>query len=123
MKTLQTMLAAAIVVAATLAAPFAAAHATLKKANPASDAVLDAAPKEITLTFNEKVEQAFSSITLTDAGGHVVTDKVKATVDAANPAILRLALPPLPAGAYKVDWAAAGHDGHRRKGEFTFTVK
>ncbi len=123
MKTLHTMLASAIVVVATLAAPFAAAHATLKKSSPAAGAVLDAAPNEITLTFNERVEQAFSSITLTDAGGHAVADTAKAAVDAANPAMLRLVLPPLPAGAYTVDWAAAGHDGHRRKGGFAFTVK
>src|SRR4051812_44507754 len=127
MKTLHTLIASVIVTAATLAAPFAAAHASLKIANPPANAVLDVAPKEIALTFNEKVEQAFSSITLTDAGGHAVAgavaDKVKATVDAANPAILRLVLPPLSAGAYTVGWAVAGHDGHRRKGEFTFTVK
>jgi len=125
MKKLHAMLASAIVVAATLAAPFAAAHASLKSSDPAANAVLAVAPKDITLTFNEKVEQAFSSITLTDAGGHTVAGAVanKATVDAANPAILRLVLPPLPEGAYTVAWAVAGHDGHRRKGEFTFTVK
>ncbi|MES2163378.1 MAG: copper homeostasis periplasmic binding protein CopC [Pseudomonadota bacterium] len=125
MKTLQTMLASAIVVIATLAAPFAAAHASLKSSDPAANAVLTVAPKAIALTFNEKVEQAFSSITLTDAGGQVVAgaDKAKATVDEANPAILRLVLPQLPAGSYTVGWAVAGHDGHRRKGDFTFTVK
>lgn len=125
MKTLHTLLASTIVAAATLAAPYAAAHASLKSSSPAANAILDAAPKEIALTFNEKVEQAFSSITLTDAGGHALAgaDKARAMVDGANPAILRLVLPPLPAGAYTVGWAVAGHDGHRRKGEFTFTVK
>lgn len=125
MKTLQTMLASALVVTATLAAPFAAAHASLKSSDPAANAVLPVAPKAIALTFNEKVEQAFSSITLTDAGGKVLAgaDQAKATVDQANPAILRLVLPQLPAGSYTVGWAVAGHDGHRRKGDFTFTVK
>ncbi|MCU6499272.1 copper resistance protein CopC [Rugamonas sp. A1-17] len=123
MKTFQTLVASAIVAAATLASPFAAAHASLKNSNPASNAVPDTAPKEIALTFNEKVEPAFSSITLTDAGGRAPAGQAKATVDDANPAILRLALPPLPAGVYTVGWAAAGRDGHRRKGEFTFTVK
>lgn len=123
MKTLHTLVASAILATATLASPFAAAHASLKSSTPAANAVLDASPKEIALTFNEKVEPAFSSITLTDATGRTPADKAKATVDEANPAILRLALPPLPAGVYSVVWAAAGRDGHRRKGEFTFTVK
>ncbi|NVD71658.1 copper homeostasis periplasmic binding protein CopC [Duganella sp. BJB1802] len=123
MKPFKTLVASAIVAAATLASPFAAAHASLKSSNPAANAVLDAAPKEIALTFNEKVEPAFSSITLTGAGGTTPAGQAKATVDDVNPTILRLALPPLPAGAYTVGWAAAGRDGHRRKGEFTFTVK
>ena len=127
MKTLHTLVAAVVVSVATLSAPVAAAHASLKSSNPAANAVLDAAPKEIALTFNEKVEPAFSSITLTAAAGRVLagasSDRAKATVDSANPAILRLVLPPLPAGAYTVAWAVAGPDGHRRKGEFTFTVK
>jgi methionine-rich copper-binding protein CopC len=29
----------------------------------------------------------------------------------------------LSAGSYTVTWAVAGHDGHRRKGDFKFTVK
>ncbi|RFP08136.1 MULTISPECIES: copper resistance protein CopC [unclassified Duganella] len=127
MKTLHTLVATAVVAVATLSAPIAAAHASLKSSSPAANAVLDVAPKEVALTFNEKIEPAFSSIVLTGAAGRVlagaVSDKVKATVDTGNPAILRLVLPPLPAGAYTVAWAVAGPDGHRRKGEFTFTVK
>ncbi|OEZ63951.1 copper resistance protein CopC [Duganella sp. HH105] len=125
MKTLHTLVAAAVVAVATLSAPVATAHASLKSSNPAANAVLDSSPKEIALIFNEKVEPAFSSITLTGAAGRVLAGALsdKATVDNANPAILRLVLPPLPAGAYTVAWAVAGPDGHRRKGEFTFTVK
>jgi methionine-rich copper-binding protein CopC len=112
----------AVVAAAVLASPVALAHATLKSATPAAGATVDAAPKEIALTFNEKVEQAFSSITVADAAGKAVATG-KATVDEVNPAILRLAVPGLTAGTYTVSWAVAGHDGHRRKGDFKFTVK
>jgi methionine-rich copper-binding protein CopC len=83
---------------------------------------LGAAPKEIALTFNEKIEAAFSSITLSTDGGKAVTAG-KARVDAGNPAILHLDLPALAAGGYTVKWAVAGHDGHRRTGEFKFSVK
>ncbi|HEX5344368.1 MAG TPA: copper homeostasis periplasmic binding protein CopC [Duganella sp.] len=111
-----------VVAAAVLASPVALAHATLKSSNPAAGATVEAAPKEISLTFNQKVEQAFSNITLADGAGKEIATG-KARVDEANPAILRLAVPGLSAGAYTVNWAVAGHDGHRRKGEFKFTVK
>lgn len=122
MKTLHTMLLAATMAAATLATPLVSAHASLKSSNPEAGATLEAAPKAITLTFNEKIEEAFSSITIADASGKAVAPG-KAAVDTANPAILRLAIPALTSGAYTVTWAVAGHDGHRRKGEFKFSVK
>ena len=122
MKTLRKMILATSIVAATLATPFALAHASLKSSNPEAGASLAVAPKEIALTFHEKVEEAFSSITLSDGEGKAVAAD-KAKVDAVNPAILRLEVPTLNAGAYTVSWAVAGHDGHRRKGDFKFTVK
>lgn len=122
MKALHSSIAVMALAAAALASPLAIAHATLKSANPAAGATVSAAPKEITLTFNENIEQAFSRVTIADgAGKELATDK--ALVDAANPAIVRLALPSLSAGTYTVSWAVAGHDGHRRKGDFKFTVK
>lgn len=122
MKVLHTIILAASMGAAALASPIASAHASLKSSNPAAGATVATAPKEISLTFNEKVEEAFSAVTLVDgAGKRVATSKAKA--DAGNPAILHVQVPPLRAGAYAVSWAVAGHDGHRRKGEFKFTVK
>ena len=121
MKALHNIIAATAIAAA-LATPLAQAHATLKSSNPAAGATVDAAPKEIALTFNEKVEQAFSTITVADGAGKAVATE-KAKVDEANPAILRLAVPSLSAGTYTVTWAVAGHDGHRRKGDFKFSVK
>jgi methionine-rich copper-binding protein CopC len=74
------------------------------------------------LTFNEKIEPAFSSITLDGpAGKPVPTAKADRAPD--NPAVLQLQLPPLAAGAYTVKWAVAGRDGHRRTGSYKFTVK
>lgn len=122
MKILQTTLATTVFMAAMLASPFAAAHATLKASNPQAGAVLATAPQEVSLTFNEKVEEAFSSITVNAADGKPVTAS-KALVDGQDHAVLRLELPPLNAGEYAVKWAVAGHDGHRRSGEFKFTVK
>lgn len=122
MKTVQKIVTACVFAAATLGAPLAMAHAKLTASNPAPGAVLDTAPSEISLTFNEKVEQAFSTVTLTYTDGKVV-DTAKAKVDAANPAIVRLRTKGLSPGTYTVKWAVAGHDGHRRTGTFSFSVK
>jgi methionine-rich copper-binding protein CopC len=47
----------------------------------------------------------------------------KAALDKANPSIMKIAVPALAAGRYKVEYVGVGHDGHRRKGEYSFTVK
>lgn len=123
MKALQTIITATVLAAAmAVASPLALAHATLLGSSPEAGATLAVAPKQIALTFNEKVAGPFSSITLVDGAGKPVAT-TKASVDAANPAVLRLDVPALAAGAYSVSWAVAGHDGHRRQGEFKFTVK
>lgn len=122
MNAFKTLIAACVVTAAALASPFASAHATLKSSDPQAGAVLAAAPKQISLTFNEKVEHAFSTVTLSDKDGKPITTE-KAKVDEANPSVVRLDLPALASGEYTVSWAVAGRDGHRRKGNFTFSVK
>lgn len=100
----------------------ASAHAMLKLPVPAAGSTVAHSPKEVAITFNEKVEAAFSAVSVKDASGKDVASG-KASVDTVNPAILRVALPSLASGAYLVKWAAVGHDGHRRTGEFRFTVK
>lgn len=98
------------------------AHAGLQSAIPAKDAEVTTAPKEITLQFNEKLEAAFSNAKLVDSTGKEVTTG-KATLDASNPSVMKLAVPALSAGKYKVEYVGVGHDGHRRKGDYSFTVK
>jgi methionine-rich copper-binding protein CopC len=126
MKRLHTLASnaamAAALAAAVLASPLAQAHAALKNSQPAANAVLEQAPRDIQLTFNEKLEPAFSSIVLQDAGGKDIAAG-KAQVDAANPLLMKLDLPALASGAYSVRWVAVGPDGHRRTGQFGFTVK
>ena len=122
MKNLKTMMFASVFASAVLAAPFASAHAKLTGADPKAGSTLQVAPKEITLTFNEKIEQSFSSMSVVDSEGKPVTQE-KAKVDVANPAVLRLPLAQIHTGTYTVKWAVAGHDGHRRTGDFKFSVK
>ena len=98
------------------------AHAALQSATPAKDAEVSPAPTEITLQFNEKLEAAFSNAKLVDSTGKQVTSE-KARLDASNPSVMKLALPALAAGKYKVEYVVVGHDGHRRPGSYSFTVK
>jgi hypothetical protein len=98
------------------------AHATLQKSTPAKDAEVTTAPKEIILQFNEKLEAAFSKAKLIDSAGKEVSTE-KANLDASNPSMMKLAVPTLAPGKYKVEYVVVGHDGHRRKGEYSFTVK
>lgn len=98
------------------------AHASLESAVPAKNAQLTAPPKEVRLHFNENLEANFSSIKVTDSGGKNVSLK-KAIVDANDRKTLFVPLDPLKAGSYKVQWVGVGHDGHRRTGDFKFSVK
>ena len=98
------------------------AHASLESAVPAKNAQLTAPPKEVRLHFNENLEANFSSIKVTDSSGKNMLLK-KAIVDAKDRKTLFVPLDPLKAGNYKVQWVGVGHDGHRRTGDFMFSVK
>jgi len=100
----------------------ALAHPALQTSNPSPGALLDAPPKEIVLTFNEKLEPAFSSVKVVDSRGRDVASS-KGQVDPAAASRLQLILPDLGAGTYTVRWTAVGHDAHPRKGDYIFTVK
>lgn len=123
MKPTQKYVLSALFAATTMAGASSAwAHAALKSATPAKDAEVASAPKEITLQFNEKLEAAFSNAKLVDSTGKEVTTD-KATLDAADASVMKLTVPALAPGKYKVEYVGVGHDGHRRKGDYSFTVK
>lgn len=122
MKKLHLLATTLFALGAFAIAPLAQAHASLKTSVPATNATVDASPKEIVLTFNEKIEDAFSAITVKDAAGKDVTTP-KAHVDTQDGTTLHLEPPTLASGVYTIQWVAVGHDGHRRTGDFKFTVK
>jgi copper resistance protein C len=98
------------------------AHAHLVRATPAANGTVQEAPKELVLRFNEKLEGSFSTVVVRDAEGKQV-DKADAQVDKADRVTLRVSLPPLTAGVYKVEWRVMSADTHKINGDFTFTVK
>ena len=105
------------------AAPYLAwAHATIVKADPARDAQLAASPPAIVLAFNEPIEPAFSSVKLINEEGKAIPTK-KPVVDPVDKKVLRTAIPVLINGSYTVQYSTMGRDGHKRAGEYKFTVK
>ncbi|HWN49662.1 MAG TPA: copper resistance protein CopC, partial [Xanthobacteraceae bacterium] len=63
----------------------------------------------------------FSSVVVRDAAGKQV-DKGESTVDKADRMVIRVLLPPLEPGVYKVEWRAVSADTHKIDGNFTFKV-
>jgi copper resistance protein C len=101
------------------AATPALSHAALSQAEPRVGSTVNAAPREVVLTFTEQLEPAFSSIEVRDAGGNRV-DAGKTKVDRGT---MRVPLRTLVAGTYKVNWHVLSVDTHKTEGTFSFTVK
>jgi methionine-rich copper-binding protein CopC len=76
----------------------------------------------VAIDFDDELEPAFSSISVTDAQGKSVV-RDKAVVDPTNAKHMSVALNPLSPGVYAVSWVAVAADGHRTQGHYSFTVK
>jgi methionine-rich copper-binding protein CopC len=72
----------------------------------------------VILTFTERLEAAFSNLTVIDASGAAVSQGKTQVSDN----IMRIGLKPLNAGTYKVNWRAISTDTHKIEGSFTFRV-
>jgi copper resistance protein C len=99
----------------------ALAHAQLVRAVPAAGGTLHPAPSEVTLRFNEKLEPSFSSVVVRDSAGKQI-DKGDGKVDKGDRTVIRVSLPSLEPGIYKVEWRAVAADTHKVTGDFTFKV-
>ncbi len=100
----------------------AEAHARLVSATPSPSSVVGA-PKQVTLRFSEAVVPRFSGFDLVKAGGGAVSVRT-AVAPSDGKAIVGALSGPLAPGTYRVVWhAASADDGHRTKGDFTFTVR
>jgi copper transport protein len=96
-----------------------AAHGVVERSVPAANTSVDVAPRQIELWFNEPVDPAFSTVTVTDVTGARVSG---AAVVA--PGGLRMTAPlHLAQGFYTVRWRVLSRvDGHTTSGIFAFTV-
>jgi methionine-rich copper-binding protein CopC len=96
----------------------ARAHAFLDHASPLVGSTLAAAPREISLSFTQSLEPAFSRVEVNDSSGARV-DQGKAQVSGNT---MRVGLKPLAAGTYRVHWHVLSVDTHTTQGSFTFHV-
>jgi len=114
-------IALALGIAAGIAAP-ALAHSAMKYATPTPGAKLRAAPAPVDITFTEPVAPRLSGIVVETAAGRRVDQDDAKTIDVAN-THMRVDLPPLPPGSYRVLWhAVSADDGHHTEGEYDFTI-
>lgn len=109
---------AAILATAVLAPSIAFAHAELLKSEPAKDATLAPAAKEITLTFDEAVKPATCKLAMTDGMDAAALGKPRA-----DGVVLHVPLvKPLAAGNYKLECRVVGPDSHPVNSALTFAV-
>jgi methionine-rich copper-binding protein CopC len=89
---------------------------------PAADATVSPAPKALTLSFSEGIEPNFSGIKITGPdNAPVKTGKLK--LDPNNNTQVNLPIEAeLRAGKYSVSWHVVSVDGHKTKGQYSFTV-
>nr|WP_318381331.1 CopC domain-containing protein YobA [uncultured Enterobacter sp.] len=114
---------ALILTAGLFTAPSVFAHAHLKNQYPAANAQVDAAPQALTLSFSEGIEPQFSGVSLTGPKQETVkTGAVKRNENDKMQLIVPLDQPLTP-GQYTVDWHVVSVDGHKTKGDYTFSVK
>ena len=98
------------------------AHAVPVSSSPATNEILEEAPSEITIRFNEPVVPELSRITvLTQAGQALEAGALQ--VDDGENRSLSVDLPRMNDGAYLVSWQVLSTvDGHTTAGTFSFGV-
>ncbi|GAA1820491.1 copper resistance protein CopC [Planosporangium flavigriseum] len=94
------------------------AHSQLRATTPAASSTVTAPISEVTLTFNEPVQQRFSIVVVDGPGGVNYSDGPVRVVDSTVHQPVR----PLRSGSYTVQWRVVSADGHPVEGSFGFTV-
>jgi methionine-rich copper-binding protein CopC len=111
----------ALVLVALLGVTSASAHGVLERTEPRGGSTVKSAPPQVRLHFTGAIEPAYSQVQVLDGGGRRV-DLGDSRVDPDNRAQLRVSLPVLPPGRYKVAWRVLSVDSHVTEGDFTFRI-
>ena len=126
MTTLKKVRKSWLVVVATVAslawASPVSAHGQLDSSSPAPSAVLESAPSEIRLDFNEPVVPIARSIEIYNQDGQRIV-LGEALVSPDDPSVLIAKdVPAIPDGLYVVAWRAVSNDGHAIDGAYSFQI-
>jgi methionine-rich copper-binding protein CopC len=112
---------AAGMLAASLGAMPAFAHAFLQKSDPEVGSIVNAAPKILLLTYTEDLELPFCTVTVTDSMG--MDDAAgKPQPVPGHPNEMQVPLNIQMPGKITVTWHALSTDTHKTQGSFSFTV-
>jgi methionine-rich copper-binding protein CopC len=111
---------ALVAVALAPAAP-ALAHAHVVASTPAANAAI-AAPKQVSVTFSEKLVPAFSKLEISMAGMDMNVP-VKTAVSKDGKTMTGTPQGAFMKGSYVINWSAASVDGHKSKGSIPFKIK
>jgi methionine-rich copper-binding protein CopC len=104
------------------AAEAALFHITLDHSQPADTATVTGPVSEVRLFFSGAPLMRGASIRVVTSGRSLQRSTPPAA-DSEDPRQLFVQMtPPLPAGAYVVQWRCIADDGHVMRGDFTFTV-
>ncbi len=97
------------------------AHATLVRAVPPPRATVRVPPRRVQLWFSQRLEPAYSTMSVWNDGMRVDAGRVAVSRDDARS--LSVALPPLRRGVYVVKYRVLSIDGHVVEGSHSFTVR
>jgi methionine-rich copper-binding protein CopC len=99
----------------------AAAHGVLDRTDPRAGGTVKTVPSQVKLWFTGALEPAYSRVQVIDAAGKRM-DLGDGGVDASNHALLRVSVPALAPGTYRVVWRVLSVDSHVTEGQFSFQV-
>ncbi|HWK21855.1 MAG TPA: copper resistance CopC family protein [Ureibacillus sp.] len=99
-------------------ANYAYAHTHLESSSPQNGEVLIEQLKEITLTFEGKIEQSSTFTLQNENNEEMEVDSISVSENKLTGSLSD----PLENGEYLIDWSIIGADGHVIEGEIPFTV-
>ena len=100
----------------------AAPHAALVRSAPAARAIVARSPVRVDLWFSERLESAYSTVSVWNLDGLRV-DRKDVLVGPDDPKRLSVGIFTLRPGAYTVRYRVLSVDGHVLDSNFTFTVR
>ncbi|WP_231638546.1 copper resistance CopC family protein [Paenibacillus sp. JCM 10914] len=95
------------------------AHSKLETSIPAADSKLTESVSEVSLSFNENIDETLSTLKVLDQEG---TEVEVSSVQVEGQTLSGTLASPLSSGAYTVEWKIVGGDGHPVDGTYAFEV-